>query len=89
MKSKQLPKDSRPPIKAKPGRIEKYDYEYKRNGTCNIFVAIAPKAGLRVIKVTDTRTKEDFAFFVRELVEKSFSESQLHSISAGSSKHTF
>lgn len=72
-KSKQLLEDSRQPIKAKPGKLEKYDYEYKRRGTCNIVVAVAPKAGLRVVKVTDTRTKEDFAYFVEDLVEKHFS----------------
>ena len=37
-KSKQLLEDSQQPIKAKPGKLEKYDYEYKRRGTCNIFV---------------------------------------------------
>ena len=73
-KSKQLLEDSRLPIKAKPGKLEKYDYEYKRKGTCNIFVAVAPKAGVRIIKVTDTRTKEDFAYFVEELVEKHFTK---------------
>lgn len=71
-KSKQLLEDSRQPIKAKPGKLEKYDYEYKRKGTCNIFVAVAPKAGIRIVKVTDTRTKEDFAFFIKDLVEKHF-----------------
>ena len=71
-KSKQLLKDSRRPINAKPGSVEKYDYEYTRKGTCNIFIALAPKAGERVIKVTDRRTKEDFAFFVKELVEQHF-----------------
>lgn len=71
-KSKQLLEDSRQPIKAKPGKPEKYDYEYKRKRTCNIFVAVVPKAGKRIIKVTDTRTKEDFAFFIKELVEKHF-----------------
>lgn len=71
-KSKQLLEDSRPPIKAEPGKLEKYDYEYKRKGTCNIFVAVAPKAGMRIIKVTDTRTKEDFAYFIEDLVEKHF-----------------
>ena len=71
-KSKQLLEDNRQPIKAKPGKLEKYDYEYKRKGTCNIFVAVEPKAGRRVVKVTDTRTKEDFAYFVEELVEKHF-----------------
>jgi len=73
-KSKQLLEDSRQPIKAKSGKLEKYDYEYKRRGTCNIFVAVAPKAGLRIVKVTDTRTKEDFAYFVEDLVEKHFSK---------------
>lgn len=71
-KSKQLLEDSRQPIKAKSGKLEKYDYEYKRKGTCNIFVAVAPKAGLRIVKVTGTRTKEDFAYFVEELVKKHF-----------------
>jgi hypothetical protein len=71
-KSKQLLEDSRQPIKAKPGKPEKYDYEYKRKGTCNIFVAVAPKAGIRIVKVTNTRTKEDFAYFVEDLIEKYF-----------------
>ena len=71
-KSKQLLEDNRKPIKAEPGKLEKYDYEYKRKGTCNIFVAVDPKAGMRVIKVTDTRTKKDFANFIEDLVEKHF-----------------
>jgi hypothetical protein len=71
-KSKQLLEDSRQAIKAKPGKPEKYDYEYKRKGTCNIFVAVVPKGGKRIVKVTDTRTKEDFAYFIEELVEKHF-----------------
>ena len=71
-KSKQLLEDSRQPIKAKPGKPEKYDYEYKRKETCNIFLAVAPKAGIRIVKVTDARKKEDFAYFVEDLVEKHF-----------------
>jgi len=71
-KSKQLLEDSRQPILAKPGQLEKYDYEYKRKGTCNIFIAVAPKAGMRVVKVTDTRKKEDFAYFVEDLIENHF-----------------
>ena len=71
-KSKQLLADSRLPIKAKPGKPKKYDYEYKRKGTCNIFVAVVPKAGIRIVKVTDTRTKEDFAYFIEDLVERHF-----------------
>jgi len=71
-KSKQLLEDNRKPITAKPGSLEKYDYEYKRNGTCNIFVAVAPGACMRYVKVTDTRKKDDFAYFVQDLVEKQF-----------------
>ena len=56
-KSKQLLADNRKPIAAKPGHCEKYDYEYTRKGTCNIFVAVEPKAGKRLVKVTGTRTK--------------------------------
>jgi len=73
-KSKQLLEDNRQPIKARPGKLEKYDYEYKRKGTCNIFVAVDPQKGKRVIKVTDTRTKKDFALFVQDLVERHFAK---------------
>jgi len=71
-KSKQLLEDNRQPIKARPGKVEKFDYEYKRKGTCNIFVAVVPKAGIRIVKVTDKRTKEDFAYFIEDLVERHF-----------------
>ena len=71
-KSKQLLDDIRKPIPMKPGRPAKYDYEYKRNGTRNIFVAVEPKAGRRVIEVTQTRKKSDFANFVADLVEKEY-----------------
>lgn len=73
-KSKQFLEDIREPIKAKIGKVEKYDYEYKRNGTCNIFVAVVPKAGKRIVKVTDKRTRQDFAYFVEDLVDKHFTK---------------
>lgn len=73
-KSKQLLQDSRRPIAAKPGQPEKYDYEYKRNGTCNIFVAVVPKAGIHLVKVTHRRTKADFAYFLEDIVENHFPE---------------
>lgn len=73
-KSKQLLEDSRKPIPLKPGSPAKYDYEYIRHGTCNIFAAVEPKAGRHFIKVTNQRTKNDFAIFIRELVEKEYKE---------------
>ncbi len=75
-KSRQLLEDKRKPIKAAPGKVEKYDYEYKRKGTCNIFVAVDPKGGTRFIKVTDTRTKKDFAEFIEDLVERYFAKAE-------------
>jgi DDE superfamily endonuclease len=67
-KSKQLLEDKRRIIPMKPGSPEKYDGEYKRMGTQNIFVAVEPLAGKRYIKVTDQRKKADFAQFIKELL---------------------
>lgn len=61
--------ETRAPITAKPGRCKRIDYEYRRNGSCNLFVAVEPLKGRRWVKATARRTKRDFAEFVRELVE--------------------
>lgn len=68
-KSKQLLRDSRPALAAKPGRAQKQDYEYRRSGTRNLFVAVEPQAGRRDVVVTARRTKQDFVAFVRHLVD--------------------
>ena len=67
-KPKQLIEDNRNPIPMRPGMAEKYDYEYIRNGKANIFVAVEPKHGKRVTKVTKQRTKKDFAKFMHDVV---------------------
>jgi len=67
-KSKQLLEDIRRVIPMKPGSPAKYDGEYKRMGTQNIFVAVEPLAGKRYIKVTNQRKKSDFALFIKELL---------------------
>ena len=69
-KPKQLLWEKRRPIPMKPGSVERYDYEYVRNGTANIFVAVELKAGKRVTQVTERRTMVDFALFVRMLVDE-------------------
>ena len=69
-KSKQLLKDSRPPLSIKPGRPLRQDYEYVRTGTCNLFVAVEPKGGRRTVRVTEHRAKTDFVAFVRHLLEQ-------------------
>jgi hypothetical protein len=73
-KSKQLIEEVRNPIPLRPGSPAKYDYEYKRNGTRNIFVAVEPRGGRRIITVTRTRTKEDFAYFVKNIVENKYKQ---------------
>lgn len=75
-KSKQLLADSRKPIPLKPGRTKRYDYEYKRNGTCNIFVAVEPKAGKHYIKVTDRRTRQDFSQFMKWLIDENYKDAK-------------
>lgn len=75
-KSKQLVSNTRQPIKMSAGKVQKLDYEYKRNGTRNIFVAVEPKAGKHFIKVTKRRTKSDFAKFVEELLENIYSRAE-------------
>lgn len=64
----QLIEESRAAIPAEPGRCKRVDYEYRRKGCCNLFVAVEPLRGRRRIKATDRRTKQDFATFVKDLV---------------------
>src|SRR5438552_18975296 len=70
--SKQLIKEIRTPIAAAPGRVERCDYEYERNGTANLFMLFAPLEGRRHVKVTERRTKVDFAEVIRDLVDVHF-----------------
>lgn len=71
-KSKQLLQPTTAPLPPKPGRPAFHDYEYRRCGTRNIFVAVEPKAGKRITKVTPTRKKADFAHFIRTLVQQEY-----------------
>lgn len=57
------------PLSLKPGQPLRQDYEYKRNGTRNLFLFVEPKAGARHVLVTQRRTKRDFAFVMRYLVD--------------------
>lgn len=66
---KQLIAEIKTPISAAPGKPAKYDYEYKRCGVCNIFMASEPLAGKRLVKITEQKTKSDWALFVAEISE--------------------
>jgi len=76
-KPKQLLKDKRMSIPMKPGNSERYDYEYIRNGTANIFIAVEFKAGKRVAQVTESRTMKDFAQFVKILVTEKYPKAEV------------
>jgi hypothetical protein len=70
----QLVSETRLPIPAQAGQLERYDYEYKREGTANLFEIFQPLLGWRHIDVTEHRTKIDFAHCMKDLVDVHFSE---------------
>lgn len=74
--SKQLVKETRAPLAPRPGRHQRVDYEYERNGTANLFMRFEPLAGRRRVKVTERRTKIDFAHVIRELVDDDYPDAE-------------
>ena len=68
----QLIAETRLPLPAKPGCPERYDYEYQRQGTRNLFMFFQPLGGWRHVQVTQRRTKVDFAQCMRYLVDDVF-----------------
>ena len=67
--SKQLVSETRTPLPAEPGQPERVDYEYERQGTANLFMAVEPLTGQRHVTVTDRRTAVEFAQVVKALLE--------------------
>ncbi|MGB9880791.1 MAG: IS630 family transposase [Anaerolineae bacterium] len=70
--SKQLIGETRTPLPAQPGQPERFDYEYVRHGVANLFMFFAPFQNWRHVKVTEHRTKADWAACMRELVDVHF-----------------
>jgi DDE superfamily endonuclease len=70
----QLIKETRQPLPAAPGKPEKVDYEYERNGTANIFMFTEPLNGTRHVHVTEHRTAVDWANEIRDLLEVRYPE---------------
>lgn len=64
---KQLIAETKCPIPASPGQPARHDYEYSRCGVCNVFLACEPLAGKRMVKITERKTKQDWAFFLEEI----------------------
>jgi hypothetical protein len=70
--SKQLIKETRVPVPARPGRPARTDYEYERNGTTNIFMLFAPLDGWRHVAVTDRHAAVDYAHLLKEVADRWF-----------------
>jgi hypothetical protein len=64
---RQLIGEVRPPVPASPGQPAKQDYEYRRVGVCNIFLACEPLAGKRLVTITERKTKRDWAVFLEQI----------------------
>lgn len=67
--NKQQLKEVRAPIPIEPGKPERFDTEYERNGTSNIFISFEPLKGKRRLKVTDNRKRTDWAHFIKDVVD--------------------
>ena len=76
----QLVGEARQPLPIIPGQAVRYDYEYRRMGTCNLFMFFQPLHGWRHVKVTARRTANEFAHCMRELVDVHFPEAVLISV---------
>ncbi len=72
----QLIGESRTPIPAKPGKPQRVDYEYRRNGVANLFVFLDAHAPWRHVKVTERRTRHDFAHCMQDLVDVHYPEAK-------------
>ena len=69
---KQLVKETRDIIPPEPGQLERYDYQYERNGVANLFMFFEPLTGWRHIEVTDQRTAIDYAYQMKYLVDERY-----------------
>jgi len=67
---RQLIRETRTPVPACPGQLERHDYEYERCGVCNIFMASEPLAGTRMTKVTACKTKVDWTQFIQDIADR-------------------
>ena len=74
--SKQLVAETRTPEPMRPGQPARHDYEYKRNGTANVFMLFAPLEGWRHVEVTERRTAIDYAKILRDLADIHFPKAE-------------
>ncbi len=74
--SKQLIRETRVAVPMRGGRVARVDYEYERNGTCNLFMFCCPKRGWRHVELTAQRTSQDFARQMKWLVDEAYPEAE-------------
>jgi transposase len=74
--SKQLISETREPLPPQPGQPERFDYEYQREGVCNLFMFFEPLTGTRHVEVTDQRTSIDYAQQMKYLVDERHPEAK-------------
>jgi hypothetical protein len=72
----QMVSETQLPVPMQTGKPLRYDFEYRREGTCNLFLLLQPLAGWRHIQVTARRTKQDFAWCMQDLVEIHFPQAE-------------
>lgn len=84
----QLTADTRPPSRARPGLPARYDYEYKRCGTANLFCAVEPKAGWHLVRATPNRTGPEFAKVIRAIADHYPATDTIHLVVDNLSTHT-
>jgi hypothetical protein len=70
--TKQLTKETRKPQRSEPGMPARYDYEYERHGVCNVFMFFEPFKGKRYVRVTQRRTKVDWAIQIKDLLDNKY-----------------
>jgi DDE superfamily endonuclease len=74
--SKQLLAETREPLPLQRGRPARIDYEYRRNGTANLFMVFAPLEGRRYVKVTERRTAIDYAHMLKDIADTLFADAE-------------
>jgi hypothetical protein len=74
--SKQLVGEVAAPLSPAPGRVLRHDYEYRRQGVANLFLAFEPLRGWRWVEVTERRTRKDWAHFIGQLLDDHYPEAE-------------
>ena len=75
--NKQLIAETRRPLPMQPGQVQRYDYEYERHGTCNLFIFFEPLTAWREVQVTDQRTMVDYAHCLKYLVDERYPQAEV------------